>query len=91
MTIVLEGDAKLYEVIKSLQFEYGQELSWVIAYPGDWHMLMNFQSTLMKACYDVGLNTLATAAGYPLAAVQSSSQFEWSHHWKHGSQYTERC
>ena len=37
--LVLEGDAKLYEVMKSLQFEYGEELSWVIPYPGDWHML----------------------------------------------------
>jgi len=53
--LVLEGDAKLYEVMKSLQFEYGEELSWVIPYPGDWHMLMNYQAALMKAYYDAGL------------------------------------
>ena len=29
------------ELIKSLQFEYGDALKWVIAYPGDWHMLKN--------------------------------------------------
>ena len=77
--LVLEGDAKLYEVVKSLQFEYGEEMSWVIPYPGDWHMLMNYQSALMKAYYDAGLKALAKAAGYPLAAIQSSSQFKRSH------------
>lgn len=33
---MLEGDAKLYEVVKSLKFEYGEEFNWVIPYPGDW-------------------------------------------------------
>ena len=33
--LVLEGDAKLYEVVKSLQFEYSEEMSWVIPYPGE--------------------------------------------------------
>lgn len=77
--LVLEGDAKLYEIIKSLQFEYGEELSWVIAYPGDWHMLRNYQCALMKPYYDAGLKELARAAGYPLAAIQSSSQFKRTH------------
>ena len=87
-----------YTKLSSHYSEYGEELSWVIAYPGDWHMLMNLQSALMKAYYDAGLKALATAAGYPLAAIQSSSQFKRSHHFileawhgKHGSQYTEQC
>ena len=33
----------------------------------------------MKAYYDAGLKALAKAAGYPLAAIQSSSQFKRSH------------
>ena len=45
--LLLEGDAKLYEVMKA--FEYGDELSWIIPYPGDWHMLINYQSALMEA------------------------------------------
>ena len=32
--LVLEGDAKVYGIVKSLKFEYGEELSWVIPYPG---------------------------------------------------------
>ena len=77
--LVLEGDAKLYEIVKSLQFEYGDELSWLIPYPGDWHMLMNYQSALMKPYYDAGLKALASSAGYPLTAIQNSSQFKRSH------------
>ena len=77
--LVLEGDAKLYEIVKSLQFEYGDELSWLIPYRGDWHMLMNYQSALMKPYYDAGLKALASSAGHPLTAIQNSSQFKRSH------------
>ena len=70
--LVLEGDAKQYEIVK---FEYGDKLSWLIPYPGDWHMLMNYQSALMKPYYDAGLKALASSAGYPLTAIQNSSQF----------------
>ena len=76
----MKGDAKLYEILKSLTFEYGEELSWLIPYPGDFHMLMNFQKALMKPYYDAGLKALAQAAGYPLPAIQSCSQFKRTHH-----------
>ncbi len=45
---IIEGDAKMYDV-------YGDDLSWLIPYPGDWHMLMNYQYPLMKAYFDAGL------------------------------------
>ena len=56
------GDAKLYEVIKSVKFEYGKELSWVIPYARDFHLLMNYQKALVKPYYDTGLKSLAQAA-----------------------------
>ena len=31
--LVLEGDAKLYEILKNLTFEYEDELSWLIPFP----------------------------------------------------------
>ena len=77
--LVVEGDGKLYEILKSLQFEYGEELRWVIPYPGDWHMLRNYQKPLMKAYFDAGLKALARTSGYPVPAIQSSSQFKRSH------------
>ena len=76
--LVVEGDGKLYEMLKPLQFEYGEELRWVISYPGDWHMLRNYQKPLMKAYFDVGLKALARTSGYPVPANQSSSQFKRS-------------
>ena len=45
--LLLEGDAKLYEILVSLKIEYGSELNWMLPYPGDWHMLMNFQYPLI--------------------------------------------
>ena len=71
--LVMEGDAKLYEVLKSLIFEYGVDLSWLISFPGDFHLLMNYQKALLKPYYDAGLKELARAAGYPLAAINSCS------------------
>jgi hypothetical protein len=62
--LVLEGDAKPYEILKSLTYEYGEELDWLIPYPGDFHLLMNFQKALMKPYYDAGLKAMAQSAGY---------------------------
>ena len=77
--LVLEGDAKLYAVLKNLTLEYGEELNWLIPYPGDFHILMNYQKALMKPYYDAGLKKLAQAAGYPLPTIQSCSQFKRTH------------
>ena len=67
--LVLKGDAKLYEILKNLTFEYGDELSWLIPFPGDFHMLMNYQKAIMKPYYESGLKALAKASGYPLPAI----------------------
>ena len=61
--LVLESDQKLYEVLQSLKFEYGKELDWVIPIPGDWYILMNYQSAIMKPYFDAGLKDLAKAEG----------------------------
>lgn len=86
--LVVEGDAKVYEILQALKFEYGRELEWVIPYPGDWHTLKNYQSALMKPYYDAGLKSMAKAAGYPLPPIKSCSQFKRTHHscLKHGQQ-----
>ena len=93
--LVVEGDAKLYSLLQSLKFEYGQDLEWVIPYPGDWHMcqspgygithskscmLMNYQAAMMKPYYDAGLKSMAEVAGYPVSAIQNCSQFKRTHH-----------
>lgn len=77
--VVLTADAKLYEVLQSLKHEYGEELKWLLPFPGDWHMLKNYQLALMKPYFDIGLKELAQAAGYPVAAIQCCSQFKRTH------------
>ena len=71
--LVVTGDAKVYELLQSLKFEYGEDLHWLIPYPGDFQLLMNYQSALMKPYFDAGLKSLAEAAGYPVAAIRSCS------------------
>ena len=69
--LVIEGDQKLHEVLQSQKFEYSKDLDWAIPIPSDWHMLMNYQSAIMKPYFDAGLKDLAKAAGYPVASIQT--------------------
>ena len=78
--LVLTADAKLYEVLQTLKHEDGEELKWLLPFPGDWHMRKNFQVALMKPYFHMGLKELARAAGYPVAAIQSCSQFKRTHY-----------
>ena len=77
--LVLAADAKLYELLKAIKHEYGNEFKWLILYPGDWHMLKNYQIALMKPYFEAGLKHLAKAAGYPVAGIQFCSQFKKTH------------
>ena len=77
--VIVEGDAKLYEIFQSLKLEYGDELKWLLIYPGDWHLLKNYQIALVKPYFEPGLRELAKACKYPLAAIKSCSQFKRSH------------
>ena len=71
--LIVEGDTKVYEILRSLKCEYGEELNWLLPYPGDWHLLKNFQVPPMKAYYDAGLKSLAIASGYPPLQIQHCS------------------
>ena len=78
--LVLEGDAKTYDTIQAVKFEYGSDLNWLVPYPGDWHLLKNYQICLMKPFFEAGLKDLATASGYPALSIQSCSNFQQTHH-----------
>ena len=54
MALVIAGDA-IYNVLTTIKREYGDEFKWLIYYPGDWHMLGNFQKAIMKPYFDAGL------------------------------------
>ena len=38
--------------------EYGDHMKWLIPWPGDWHILLNYQKALMKAYAGAGLTRL---------------------------------
>jgi len=67
------------EILKSLKHEYLSSLDWLIPFPGDWHMLMNYQIALMKPYFNAGLKHIAQAAGYPTKQLEKCSQFKRTH------------
>ena len=75
--IILEGDQATYERLQSIKSEYGNDLSWMIPFPGDWHFQKNFQEVLIKIYYDAGLSELATASGYQPNSI--GSNFKCTH------------
>ena len=49
--LVVAGDAKTYQHLQSLKLDYGEELSWLLPFPGDFHIL---QPVVLKFEVSVG-------------------------------------
>ena len=67
--------------VHELKQEYGSELDWVIPFTGDWHLLSNYQSVLMKVYHDAGLE-LAESSGHrgeTLASIKKCSSYKRTH------------
>ena len=41
--VLVVGDAKTYDLLQSVCVEYGHHLKWLLPFPGDWHVLFNYQ------------------------------------------------
>ena len=81
--LIVTGDAKTHCHIQTLKQEYGNQLSWVLPFIGDWHLMKNYQEVLMHLYYDAGLKQLAMAAGFhaeTLTHLQRCSNFQHAHH-----------
>ena len=76
--ILLEGDQLTYELVQSIKKEYGNDLEWLLPFPGDWHVLKNYQEVLLKIYLDAGLRDLAKCSGYQPNSV--GSNFKRTHH-----------
>ena len=62
---------------------FSNQLSWVLPFIGDWHLMKNYQEILMRVYYDAGLKHLAIAAGFraeTLTHLQKCSNFQHAHH-----------
>ena len=80
--LVVAGDAKTYQHLQSLKLDYGEELSWLWLFPGDFHILKNLQPVLSKVYFDIGLKQLAKASGFrgeTLTSLQKCSHFKKTH------------
>ena len=81
--LVVVGDAKTQDILQNLQHQYGGQLQWMLPFPGDWHILYNYQKVLLKIYGDAGLLQLAKVAGHrseTLKSLAQASHFKRTHH-----------
>lgn len=51
-----------------------QQMKWIIPWPGDWHILLNYQKAIIKAYADAGLVTLGEATQHRSETLTSLIQ-----------------
>ena len=79
--VIVVGDAKTY-ILQAICYEYRAHLQWLLPFPGDWHVLFNYQKALMKPYADAGLASLGKAAGHrseTLTSLIQASNFRRTH------------
>ena len=80
--VIVVGDAKTYNLLQDICYEYKSQLKWLIPYPGDWHVLFNYQKALMKPYADAGLASLGKASGHraeTLTTLMQAKNFRRTH------------
>ena len=80
--VIVVGDAKTYNLLQEICYEYKSQLKWLIPFPGDWHVLFNYQKALMKPYADAGLASLGKASGHraeTLTSLIQASYFRRTH------------
>ena len=80
--ILVVGDAKTYDLVRSIRSEYGDHMKWLIPWPGDWHILLNYQKAVMKAYVDAGLTKLGEVTQHrseTLTSLVQCSNFRRTH------------
>ena len=74
----MAGDAKTYQHLQSLKLDYGEELSWLLPFRGDFHIL-KFQPVLSKVYFDIGLKQLAMTGGFRGETLTSLQKCKKTH------------
>jgi hypothetical protein len=69
--LVVVTDAKIFPYVHENKKEHAGDFMWLILYPGDFHILLNYQKVIMKVYWDAGLKQLASASGFKGATLSS--------------------
>ncbi len=80
--VIIVGDAKRYNLLQEIRYEYKSQLKWMIPFPGDWHVLYNYQKALLKPYADAGLASLGKVSGHraeTLTSLLQGSNFRRTH------------
>ena len=75
--LVVAGDIKTFEYIMKVKSECKHSMDWVIPYPGDWHVLFNYQDVLFKVFWDAGLKIIAKCTS--LSTLITTGKFKKTH------------
>ena len=81
--LIVVGDAKTYDILQTLRHQYGSQMKWLLPFPGDWHILYNYQKVLLKIYGEAGLLQLAKVGGHraeTLKSLAQASHFKRTHH-----------
>lgn len=80
--LIVVGDAKTFNHLVSLKREQSAKFSWLLPFPGDWHILKNFHPVIINTYADAGLQQLAETSGFrakTLTSLLSCNNFRLVH------------
>lgn len=78
--LMVVSDAKTCAILQGLRHQYGSQMQWLLPFPGDWHILYNYQKVLLKICDEAGLLQLAGHRAETLSSLAQASHFKRTHH-----------
>ena len=69
--LIVVGDAKTFNHLVRLKREQSEKFSWLLPFPGDWHILKNFHPVIINTYADAGLRQLAETSGFRAKTLTS--------------------
>ena len=79
--VVVVGDLKTFEYLMKIKAQYKRNSDWMVPWPGDLHILKNYQEVIMKVLWEAGLKEVAKLKHKSLTyqKLASCSNFKRTH------------